>query len=251
MESNMIPAHDDRRDSYGNTIGPVFSPQSWEDFPAPPVMHEPQFVQRTNPFLPQGNNPFLRHDPTPFTAQSDSQWHTYDHNQDPRGPAVTATYEPYNPEYEQHSAPGFNAGPFGPMQNNVRPSAVFPTAPTPVPISASPTPVQDWMNAPEQGHVDARIPKRLRGQSPGRYAPGFRGGDGIRKKNARFDIPQERNLHNIDRLIEEANGDDEVKELKQQKRLLRNRQAAYDTTFSDDFGRRGIPSPSSSGVLVH
>jgi hypothetical protein len=41
-----------------------------------------------------------------------------------------------------------------------------------------------------------------------------------------------------------------MKELKQQKRLLRNRQAAYDSTLSDDFGRRGIPSPLSSGILV-
>jgi hypothetical protein len=52
--------------------------------------------------------------------------------------------------------------------------------------------------------------------------------DGVRKKNARFDIPEGRNLQTIDELINSANPNDEdqIKELKQQKRLLRNRQAA-------------------------
>ena len=50
--------------------------------------------------------------------------------------------------------------------------------------------------------------------------------DGIRKKNARFEIPANRQLHNIDALIAEAKDDVMKKELKQQKRLLRNRQAA-------------------------
>jgi hypothetical protein len=50
--------------------------------------------------------------------------------------------------------------------------------------------------------------------------------DGIRKKNARFEIPAERTLSNIDQLISQSTNEEEVKELKQQKRLLRNRQAA-------------------------
>ena len=50
--------------------------------------------------------------------------------------------------------------------------------------------------------------------------------DGFRKKSARFEIPQERNLENIDALIASTNDEQEKKELKQQKRLLRNRQAA-------------------------
>ncbi|EWC46003.1 hypothetical protein DRE_04796 [Drechslerella stenobrocha 248] len=53
--------------------------------------------------------------------------------------------------------------------------------------------------------------------------------DGIRKKNARFDIPAERTLLNIDSLITQSTDESEIKELKQQKRLLRNRQAALDS----------------------
>jgi len=52
---------------------------------------------------------------------------------------------------------------------------------------------------------------------------------GIRKKNARLDIPAERTLNNIDLLISQSANDDEKKELKAQKRLLRNRQAALDS----------------------
>ncbi|KAF3402316.1 hypothetical protein DPV78_003647 [Talaromyces pinophilus] len=53
--------------------------------------------------------------------------------------------------------------------------------------------------------------------------------DGIRKKNARFDIPAERTLSNIEEMIAQSTKEDEIKELKQQKRLLRNRQAALDS----------------------
>ena len=51
--------------------------------------------------------------------------------------------------------------------------------------------------------------------------------DGIRKKNTRFEIPAERNLQTIDKLISTTTDEHQIKELKQQKRLLRNRQAAY------------------------
>ena len=52
--------------------------------------------------------------------------------------------------------------------------------------------------------------------------------DGVRKKNARFEIPEERRVDTIDSLIKAADPKNErlMKELKQQKRLLRNRQAA-------------------------
>ena len=255
MESTMIsPAThaEDRRDSFGNTTGLVFSPSStvYEDFSAPQAIHEQRFPP-SNPF--SNNNPFLRQDPTPFTTPHNSQWPTFDHDHTSQGHIIPGTYEPFNQPYEAQPETGFHNGPFGPVQNSVRPGAIYQPAPTPpVPVSVSPPPGKDWMNINEAGHADSSVPKRLRGQSDARYPPGFRGGDGIRKKNARFEIPQERNLANIDRLIENAEGDEEqVKELKQQKRLLRNRQAAYESTFSDDFGWRGPPSPLSFGVLVH
>ncbi|CAD0089792.1 unnamed protein product [Aureobasidium vineae] len=50
--------------------------------------------------------------------------------------------------------------------------------------------------------------------------------DGIRKKNAKIPIPSEITLENIDDLIEGCTDEDEMKQLKAQKRLLRNREAA-------------------------
>lgn len=87
------------------------------------------------------------------------------------------------------------------------------------------SPQKDWL--PESLEHGA-MPKRMRPNSPGlrSHSPLLRRG-GIRKKNARFDIPAERNLLNIDQLIAQSTDEHEIKELKQQKRLLRNRQAAY------------------------
>ena len=70
--------------------------------------------------------------------------------------------------------------------------------------------------------------KRMQPGSPLHpHSPLLRRADAaVRKKNARFEIPAERNLHNIDHFIAHSSDDQEIKELKQQKRLLRNRQAA-------------------------
>lgn len=50
--------------------------------------------------------------------------------------------------------------------------------------------------------------------------------DGPKKSNARLDIPPGRTVNNIDGLIAEAENPECIKELKTQKRLLRNREAA-------------------------
>jgi hypothetical protein len=89
------------------------------------------------------------------------------------------------------------------------------------------SPQKDWMS----GDFKSQSLKRPHAESSSviRSHNEMRRGDGIRKKNARFDIPAERNLDNIDTLISQSTDDQEIKELKQQKRLLRNRQAALDS----------------------
>ncbi|KAH7108863.1 hypothetical protein B0J11DRAFT_602051 [Dendryphion nanum] len=52
-----------------------------------------------------------------------------------------------------------------------------------------------------------------------------------RKKNGRFDVPLERSLQHIDQLILESTNDEEIEELKQHKRRLKNRQAAIDSRY--------------------
>lgn len=104
--------------------------------------------------------------------------------------------------------------------------------------------------ASHQRHAGANVPrprKRMNGaRRPMRThqhsrqrsgSPGFRRG-GVRKKNARFDIPPERSLQNIDQLISESINDDEIRELKKEKLLLRNRQAAFSIRA---MAKRSVP----------
>ena len=76
-----------------------------------------------------------------------------------------------------------------------------------------------------------KIPRSGHVQSPtfNHNAPHLRR-DGVRKKNARFDIPDGHNVHTIDLLIAAADptNEEKIRTLKQEKRLLRNRQAAYE-----------------------
>ncbi|KAF2432875.1 hypothetical protein EJ08DRAFT_669110 [Tothia fuscella] len=225
---------DDRRDSFGNDTSPVFSPQSniWTDFSNNTMAERPFNVMANLP--EHSNNPFIRSDSGPF-AQHNSPWTPMFEHSESRTPIMPATYD-YQGDFEAAPTPAFphvaSASPaFGNMAAGIiRPSSVFPSAPTPASLPTSPPPGKDWMTLAEQGGLDSRpIPKRMRQSSPPRpYSP-FPRRDGIRKKNARFDIPPERSLANIDQLILNSNDDTEIKELKQQKRLLRNRQAALDS----------------------
>lgn len=90
----------------------------------------------------------------------------------------------------------------------------------------SPHAPQDWMGMAQQ-EIEARPnPKRPRPNSPPPSRLELARRDGIRKKNSRIDIPMDRTIHTIDELIDKTTDDDLLKELKQQKRLLRNREAA-------------------------
>lgn len=91
----------------------------------------------------------------------------------------------------------------------------------------SPHSHQDWMTMAAQ-EVECRPQsRRMGGGAPAQTTVDFQRGDGIRKKNARIEIPQERSIENIEHMLETVTDEDVLKELKQQKRLLRNREAAY------------------------
>lgn len=102
------------------------------------------------------------------------------------------------------------------------PEAPFPQAPQ-VQTPLSPHSQQDWMAMAAQ-EVEQ---KRRRPNTPSRTSVDMQRRDGIRKKNGRIEIPHERTIQTIDEMIESATDEDLLKELKQQKRLLRNREAAY------------------------
>lgn len=212
----MSPPMESRRDSFA-----LFSPKT-EDWSSV----EMQSVPSNNPFFdPHSNNPFLRLDQSQQQAYQSHTWpmtssgsatplQTFD--------GLPAEYETtlfHRPATMQVATP-FSATP--------APVALFQQLGHPAGQSLPPSPQKDpWMSHELKNQAMA---KRTRPASPMiRSHNDLRRGDGIRKKNARFDIPAERNLSNIDHLISQSTDEQEIKELKQQKRLLRNRQAALDS----------------------
>jgi len=233
LDSTMVSPTADRRDSFSTTTA-LFSPQSslWDDDfnNSASTIPERHFSMSAHPYPEQSNNPF-RVDSSSF-AQNSSPWAMVDRPDDSRTPMAQSTYG-FGGEFDVPS--GFpdvgSSGPaFGGMQvqSNVQPSAVFP--PAAALFETSPTDNKEWMSLAEQTVETRHIPKRMRNESPPRSFSPFhkRDGNGIRKKTARFDIPPDRSLNNIDELIANCEDEAELRELKTQKRLLRNRQAAYD-----------------------
>ncbi|KAJ8106935.1 hypothetical protein ONZ43_g6893 [Nemania bipapillata] len=216
----MSPAMgDSRRDSFA-VAGALFSPKT-EDWQSVDM----QSVPSNNPFLePQNNNPFTRPDPpTHATYGSQNQPWSLGHSSGTCTPVqydgLEATYDGSTSLFQRTipmQTPFSNPTGHVPLFSAVGPST-----------SSIPTsPQKDWMTT----DFKAQSMKRSQVENSAiRSHNEMRRGDGIRKKNARFDIPAERNLDNIDTLISQSTDDQEIKELKQQKRLLRNRQAALDS----------------------
>lgn len=202
------PMADSRRESFA--VGPpLFSPKT-EDWQSVDM----QSVPSNNPFLDQQNtNPFMRLDqnqPNAYAPHGNTWPLNSSGSCTPLQPfeAVSAEYDPSTTLF-QRPMPGQT-----PFTNPGNMFASLASANPSMPTS----PQKEWM---------ASNMKKMRPGSPViRSHNDLRRGDGIRKKNARFDIPAERNLNNIDHLIAQSTDEQEIKELKQQKRLLRNRQAA-------------------------
>ncbi|KAB5581076.1 hypothetical protein GE09DRAFT_461911 [Coniochaeta sp. 2T2.1] len=210
------PMVDSRRDSYAVSTG-LFSPKT-EDWQSVDM----QSVPSNNPFLEQhSNNPFMRLDqPHQQMAAYSAAGHWGSLSTSGAATPVQ-NFDGLPVEYESTSI--FQRPPTMP-------------APTPFGIPGTQMPMFQSVGHASNGSIppspqkDQSMPKRNRPGSPMfRSHNELRRGDGIRKKNARFDIPAERNLNNIDHLIAQSTDEQEIKELKQQKRLLRNRQAALDS----------------------
>ncbi|KAK6078774.1 bZIP transcription factor [Seiridium cupressi] len=213
------PMAGSRRDSFA-VSSTLFSPKT-EDWHSVDM----QSVPSNNPFLePQNNNPFMRMDqPQGYAAQG--QWNM-SHGSGTCTPlqqydGLASEYDGSASVFQQPmptQTPFTNPTGQVPLFQNMGPNG----------HSIPSSPMKSWMGPDMKNHQS--MAKRMRPESPAiRSHNELRRGDGIRKKNARFDIPAERNLNNIDHLISQSTDDQEIKELKQQKRLLRNRQAALDS----------------------
>ncbi|PNH37414.1 hypothetical protein VD0004_g9376 [Verticillium dahliae] len=212
------PMANSRRESFA--VGSsLFSPKT-EDWQ--PV--DMQSVPSNNPFIePQhGNNPFMRVEhpqPSPFAPHGNS-WSLGNAS---GSCTPLQQFDGMPTEYDNASV--FHRSvqgqtPFSNPTGQINMFSSIGSGNQSIPTS----PQKGWNGQNES------MAKKMRTGSPGiRSHNELRRGEGIRKKNARFDIPAERNLNNIDQLIAQSTDEQEIKELKQQKRLLRNRQAALDS----------------------
>lgn len=218
----MSPSmHGSRRDSFAVSSA-LFSPKTeeWQHVDMQPMASNNPFVEHHN------NNPFMRldshsssygHHGHAWSMSNGSGMSTPMQGQE----GLPAEFEVTTPIFQKRMP---NQTPFANPGNQQMP--LFSSGNTSN-VSIPTSPQKEWSVADAMDH--RTMPKRMRPHSPPlRSHPDLsRRGDGIRKKNARFDIPAERNLNNIDQLIAQSTDEQEIKELKQQKRLLRNRQAAY------------------------
>lgn len=217
------PMADSRRDSFG-VPSTLFSPKT-EDWQSVDM----QSLPSNNPFLdPHSNNPFMRleqqhQQPSTYTTQGQS-WSMSTSGAATPLQAFDGLPADYDTNASLFQRPPTMQGP-APFGNPAAQVAMFQQLGHQNSQSIPTSPQKDgWMN---QGLKDQTMTKRSRPAGDViRSHNELRRGDGIRKKNARFDIPAERNLSNIDHLIAQSTDEQEIKELKQQKRLLRNRQAA-------------------------
>ena len=215
----MSPPMDGSRRTSFAVSSTLFSPKTdeWQHI-------DMQHMASNNSYVEQNNNPFM-----PVESQSSSSGHQGHGWSMSNGSGMSTPMQGHDglPSEFDVNAPLFQRPMHTPFTNpGNQQMSIFSSGSTSngsVPTS----PQKEWSVADAMDH--RAMPKRMRPRSPSlRSHPEMsRRGDGIRKKNARFDIPAERNLNNIDQLIAQSTDEQEIKELKQQKRLLRNRQAAY------------------------
>ena len=226
-DSIMSPTQEQRRPSFSDP-NPMYSPTSarFVGFP----FHGDAAASGVAQYFPdhdvrQFNHQDLSHQP-PFGP---NQWHPHNTpgslTPTPAYDQFPTTYELKNTTFEHNHEALRSADPqyYGGLPTE--PSNLYQSNPA---LSASPQSAQDWMSNSSNDQMELHsIPKHIQLSSPSfNPNPPLLRRDGIRKKNARFEIPAERTLRTIDTLINQTTDEQEIKELKQQKRLLRNRQAA-------------------------
>ena len=250
LDADIMQSPDDahlRKGSFANSNG-VLSPadsQGWEHQYGSGLAVEPASAGPANQFHEEHNG-FVRqnaqHAP-PFGHPHHPQAWSYEHGSGHCTPTTGVEFVPPPPPYDGPQYGHHRADSAHESFSHAAPPPPLP--PPPVPFHGAPQPEvgfipalqvqtpmsphshQDWMTLAQQDVEGRPMSKRMRPSSPPRTTVDYQRRDGIRKKNGRIDIPQERNIQTIDELIESTTDEDFLRELKQQKRLLRNREAAY------------------------
>ncbi|OJJ46120.1 hypothetical protein ASPZODRAFT_66999 [Penicilliopsis zonata CBS 506.65] len=191
--------------------------------------HQAMLESTAHPFTMRVDGP--QHPAAAYGQSSTAAWSSLARDSSSCTP-TGVMYDHFSPELDQHSANApFSGGAVGPVSAlqlshmSYRPG--MPSYTAPGAVAMSPQSSQGWM--PASTDLADGVGRPTKSPSYRNSSPLSLRRDGIRKKNARFEIPAERTLSNIDQLINQSTNEEEIKELKQQKRLLRNRQAALDS----------------------
>jgi hypothetical protein len=220
---NDPSAASDMRNGQFEHIGQAITTRDsmWNDAPQELAGHHVR--HHSYPVIPhlQTGHSFVRMDPAYAAAYTQPHHLPMSTNSGTNTPTPTPTYDHTIPQAFHPDAPMQYQGDH---YNFSQPPNVDPHSAIPMSPQSS---QGGWMSATSSDTAEPRS-RPVRSPSYRATSPmSHMRQDGIRKKNARFEIPAERNLHNIDTLIMQTQDEAERKELKQQKRLLRNRQAAY------------------------
>ncbi|EAW15226.1 putative bZIP transcription factor [Aspergillus clavatus NRRL 1] len=227
-ELSSIPDH--RRTSYDHAPEAFSHRDSvWSEFSHPVSSNQSRHNSQVGHGLYDSNPTFMPVDGV-HPASAYGHHAPWSLSRDSGSCTPTAMYEQFHPDLEHSSSAPFSGGAVGPVSAiniasmSYRPGMTF--AP-PGAIAMSPQSSQGWM--PASTDMPDAMSRPTKSPTYRNSSPLSIRRDGIRKKNARFEIPAERTLSNIDHLISQSTNEEEIKELKQQKRLLRNRQAALDS----------------------
>lgn len=197
--------------------------ETWHNFPAShetPSFH-PLNPQAASTYLPSYQSPDQPGNPPHYAAFTEhpASWQPINIDAKSRQSVSDGLASPYELKVEdsQHAAP-------------MPPLAMSGSERYPLASSmASPQSENGWLSASSSSETK-KTPKReaISRQAFATFPQHLRR-EGIRKKNARVEIPEGRTIDIIEEEIRQCNPDDEakLKELKQFKRLLRNREAAY------------------------
>jgi hypothetical protein len=221
-----------RKDSFANSNGvlsPADSQAAWDHSYANGMSGESAPTGGPMPYHHEDGSGYLRQsNPSalPYAYQNQPHSWAFDHGAEHSigsGPPDFMPPPQFEiPQYGHHRTDSVHAA-LNQHQPSMPPHFIAaPQVQTPM----SPHCHQDWMGMAEREMESRPSHKRMRPGSPPRTMIDYQRRDGIRKKNGRIDIPQERSIANIDDLIEKETDEEQLKELKQQKRLLRNREAA-------------------------
>lgn len=215
---------------------PIMSPRDnrWSDFtfPAESTAHLRSSNMASPLFFDQGGHAFVQGDSVPGTMYNHPSAAAWQGSSDQDACTPTTTYNVFPSDADAKAMVPFHhdetLNPPAPAMYGGLPAGQPPQFYGPSALSASPRSGQDWSSISSAEHIDFHPMHRPGPLSSPTYNPNppLLRRDGIRKKNARFEIPAERTLRNIDQMISQTTDEAQIKELKQQKRLLRNRQAA-------------------------